>query len=240
MVVAEQVLEQPHAAAFVAKHRERFIVCGYGKGCDAVLSKPLQTTRGIAVSVRYRGKTYPLAAPLWGAHQAINIALAFVMAATVGVPEEQVLAALKTAPQTKHRLEVKPQPNGGTLIDDAYNSNPTGFAAALETLTLFKGPQPANRRILVTPGIIELGPRHAERHAELGALAAKHADVALVVRPDAIPTFVSALRPALGDNLHTFADFKGARAWLVANTRPGDAVLLENDLPDLLERRLSL
>jgi UDP-N-acetylmuramoyl-tripeptide--D-alanyl-D-alanine ligase len=237
MVIAEQVLEQPFAAAFVKRHRRHFIVCGTGPGCDVVLSRAAQTARGTSVSAKWKGKSHTLAAPLWGAHQAMNMALAFAMAVTVGVPAEQASAALKTAPQTRHRLEVKPQPGGGTLIDDAYNSNPAGFAAALETLSLFKG---KGRRILVTPGIIELGPRHAERHAELGKLAARHVDVALVVRPEAIPTFVAALKPALGHNLHTFPGFKQARAWLARHAKPGDTILLENDLPDLLERRLSL
>jgi len=63
-----------------------------------------------------------------------------------------------------------------TIIDDAYNSNPQGARIALDTLSLFGG-----CRILVTPGLVELGEREQEENEALGAYAAGKCDLALLV-----------------------------------------------------------
>ena len=98
------------------------------------------------------------------------------------------------------------------------------------------------RRILVTPGMAELGAKHDEDHLTLGKKAASDVDIALVVKPERIPTFVDGLKSgatATGGQppeVHTFETFAEARAWLDQNERAGDVVLIENDLPDLYER----
>ena len=74
-----------------------------------------------------------------------------------------------------HRLELSKRV-GMTLIDDSYNSNPSGTKAALETLSFFEG-----EKILVTPGMVELGDKQEEYNCEFGRNAAAVCDyVALV------------------------------------------------------------
>ncbi|NHZ48758.1 UDP-N-acetylmuramoyl-tripeptide--D-alanyl-D-alanine ligase, partial [Desulfovibrio sp. XJ01] len=70
--------------------------------------------------------------------------------------------------------------------------------------------------------------------------AADCADVLLAVAPARIPTLVDAFRAAAGPDqlVVECPDFASARAWLAANIGPGDAVLLENDLPDLYEKKV--
>ena len=135
------------------------------------------------------------------------------------------------------------------MLDDSYNANPSGFAAGLATLSLLakgqgdeNGTSPARRRILVTPGLVELGTLHDAEHARLGALAAEYADVALVVNPTRIPTFVAAFRATMAPTqaLHLLPSLNAAKAWLQANAQAGDVVLLANDLPDLYEARWNL
>ena len=238
MVVAEQALSQPYARQFVDTHRAAFLVCGESADADIRLRNPQETLAGTSVQVTWKKKTYLLHAPVWGNHQAGNMVLVFAMAVNLGLPPEQVVTALKTAPQTKHRLEVKHQPDGSILIDDAYNSNPVGFANALDTLALLcpKG----GRRILVTPGMAELGAEHDNQHARLAEKAATCVDIALVVRPERIPTFKATLGEKLGPNMLTFQTFAEANQWLKTNLKRNDIVLLENDLPDLYEKRLVL
>ena len=86
----------------------------------------------------------------------------------------------------------------------------------------------------------ELGKKHDEEHTALGIKSASQVDIALVVKPERIPTFVSALAPVLGENLLQFPNFTQAREWLETNVKDGDIVLIENDLPDLYEKKLSL
>jgi UDP-N-acetylmuramoyl-tripeptide--D-alanyl-D-alanine ligase len=237
-VISENVLAQPYARDFVQNHRASFIVCGNTENCDVQVVDTRQTKDGTQLTLSYDGKTFSLTAPIWGDHQDGNIALVFAMAVTLGLAPEQIEVALKSAPQTQHRLEVKPQADGVTYIDDAYNSNPAGFASALGILTLLK-PE-GGRRILVTPGMAELGAKHDELHRELGQKAAVSADIILAVKPDRIQAFVEGAAQLGTENILKFPNFAQAQNWLAANTRKGDVILLENDLPDLYEKRVRL
>lgn len=239
LVIHASVLNVPYARDFVAARRDRFVVCGETPESDIRIASYEQTPQGLTLHLAWEGNTYTLSAPLHGAQHVGNLAVVFGSAVTLGITPERILAAARSIPQIKHRLEVKPQGNGAILIDDAYNSNPIGFTAALETLTrLAEGKR---RRVLVTPGMVELGEKHDAFHAELGAEAAKHADIAIIVRPERIPTFVDAFTKARGENdLVRVPAFSEARQWLNANTGANDVILLENDLPDLYERKLAL
>jgi len=210
-----------------------------GRTGDIVLKDSAMTREGRTLKVMDGTDEHILKAPLYGRHQAGNIVLASAAARAIGLPWAAIKGALASMPQIRHRLEVSLGTDGPTLINDAYNSNPVGFAAALECLDVLV--TEGGRRILVTPGMVELGAKHEEEHAALGALAAKHADIALVVTPDRIPSFVSALNAANDGSttVMTFAKQEEAEAWVKANWRAGDAVLFENNLPDLYESRVS-
>ena len=111
------------------------------------------------------GEDIDISAPLFGIHQCHNIAVAFALAEELGVPRSTIVAALKSTPQSAHRLDVTKIVGAPTIIDDAYNSNPVGFASALEVMKLLGNKK--SRRILVTPGMVELGAQHDEQHAKI-------------------------------------------------------------------------
>ena len=194
----------------------------------------------IDLEIAATGTTLNLEAPLYGSHQAENVALAALAALQLGINEAIIKASLKTLPQIRHRLEVLPSKDGPTVIDDAYNSNPAGFAAALQVLDLFA--EPAGKRYLITPGMVELGSEHDRQHLELGRLAGKSIDVVLVVTPGRIPTFLEGIKETMGPEaeLHTFATQSEAEAYLKAAAGAPDVILFENNLPDLFEQRLRL
>lgn len=235
VVVAADTLTFAWPRQFVERHREIVVTVGDGAS-DLVIEWARQEADGIVAGVKWRGASYALRAPLFGLHHCRNAALAFAAACTLGLAPEDVVASLASTPQIAHRLEVKRQGDGSILIDDAYNSNPVGFASALELLDRLR--QPGGRRILVTPGMVELGSEHDAEHARIGALAAQHADILLAVAPHRLAPLTAAFRNAgpQGEVVPcvTFAE---ARAWLDRNVAPSDVVLLENDLPDLLESR---
>jgi len=243
MVVGEEVLAQDYAVEYMNAHRDHFVVCGKGEFADLKIQSVKQEKDGLKVKVTWPDmfgeEDFTLFAPLYGLHHGANMALAFGTAVLAGVPAKKAIAAMASVPQIQHRLEVKPQGDGSILIDDAYNSNPSGFSAALElTNTLRNG---HGRRILITPGMAELGPRHDEAHAELGLKAAQCIDVAIVVRPDRIPTFVETFeRRAANGRLVKLDSFSEAEDWLKRNVKENDVVLIENDLPDVLERHFQV
>jgi UDP-N-acetylmuramoyl-tripeptide--D-alanyl-D-alanine ligase len=233
IVAHESVLDQPYAADFIKAARSRFVICGAGEQADVRIGDIDVSREGAAIHIAWKGQDYRLFAPVLGRHQASNIVLAFVMAVTLGVSPERAIFALRTAPQVKHRLELKTRANGALLLDDSYNSNPAGFMSALELISKIRKPE--GRAILVTPGMVEMGNRHDDLHRQIGAAAARNVDVALVIRADRIPTFVDGYKSQNGKAIHDFASYSDAEKWLTANSQTTDIILVENDLPDLYE-----
>jgi UDP-N-acetylmuramoyl-tripeptide--D-alanyl-D-alanine ligase len=240
LITCDAVLEFAAAKAFAEAHPEAMLVCGERAGLALELTAIRQERDGLVVAVVWRGTPYDLAVPLYGRQQGCNVALAFAAACTLGIDPETVRLALRSTPQIAHRLEVRKLPDGAIMIDDAYNANPVGFAAALDLVAGLK--QPPGRAILITPGMVELGAAHDEEHARLGRRAAGMIDTLLPVAPERIRTFVDAFRQSAGPTATVVpcASFAAAKSWLSANQRGGDVVLIENDLPDLYERRLAL
>jgi UDP-N-acetylmuramoyl-tripeptide--D-alanyl-D-alanine ligase len=239
VVVAQQVLDCAAARDYVSRQADSFVVCGAAQ--DGALSAGTirQDAAGVSVEVTWQGRSFTLKAPIFGAHHGMNMALAFAAACSLGVEPEIAVTALRSIPQIPHRLEVKRQGDGSILVDDAYNSNPIGFASALNVLDQLR--PDGGRRILVTPGMVELGEAHAAEHARLGALAARCVDTLLLVCPERVPTFLEAFAAgAPAATVLPCATFAEAQTWLGQNLARDDVVLLENDLPDLYERRLKL
>jgi UDP-N-acetylmuramoyl-tripeptide--D-alanyl-D-alanine ligase len=191
-----------------------------------------QSLDGISFTLAYDGERHRISAPLWGEHQAENIAAAFIMARVLGVPAATITARLKTTPQTAHRLEVKRGPI--TVIDDGFNSNVDGFLSALSTLRQISG---KGRAILITPGMVELGAKHSEHHETAGSASAKQADIVIAVRGERIRDFTKHIPPGKLVEVPSFAE---ATRWMTRHARPGDAVLYENDLPDVYEEKISI
>ena len=119
---------------------------------------------------------------------------------------------------------------GVTIIDDAFNSNPTGSKMALDVLKMMTG----GRRIIVTPGMIELGERQEELNEIFGRHIASSADIAIIVGAYNRDAIVAGIENA--DNrvarLHKVDSFNEAQQLLATMLQPGDTILYENDLPD--------
>ena len=117
------------------------------------------------------------------------------------------------------------------MIDDAYNSNPAGAAAALEVLHS----HPAKRRILVTPGMVELGDQETELNEAFGRQAAAVCDHVILVGPRRTRPIDRGLRAAgfSPEAITVVRDIAEVTTVLGRFTRAGDVVLFENDLPDL-------
>ena len=216
-------------------HNKKIIQCGKNK--DYFVSDMAQSRDGISFYFHHKDKKTLIKAPVFGLHHVNNIATSITFALELGIPMSTVQAALKSLPQINHRLEVKTE-NGITFIDDAYNSNVEGFKSALNLLKTLK----TTRGILVTPGMVELGKLNDVQHAIVGELAAKTADIVILIIPERLTAFIEAFKKEAPKSaqLITFNTFAQARQWMNRNLQIGDVVLLENDLPDLYESKFSL
>lgn len=170
---------------------------------------------------------------LVGRGNILNLLAAVAVADHLGISEAQQKRAMRQIEQIEHRLSVKRTAGGVTILDDAYNSNPMGAKMALEVLHSFSSPEGA-RRIVVTPGFVELGERQAELNRELGRDIAAACDVAIVVNRTNREAIAQGLQDAEFPSRQTIlADsFAEASAMLAQQLRAGDVVLYENDLPD--------
>ena len=187
---------------------------------------------------------------LLGEANILDLTGAVVMAKHLGVEDRKIALAVSKIQAVEHRLSLSRR-GSLTILDDAYNSNPTGAAMALGVLASIKLPE-GGRRICVTPGFVELGSRQADACRELGALAARSADILIIVNkynrdailagarsvilktPDQVGGDVipDSDRESLSDRVLCVDTLNEAVAALGILATPGSAILYENDLPD--------
>ena len=167
--------------------------------------------------------------------QPSNVACALAVAVAVGVAADTAVARLGDLPSVDHRLQAIPSAGGFAVLDDTYNANPAGARAALDAL---RSVGAGGRRVVVTPGMVELGPKQRQENRRFGTEIAAVADDLVVVgrtnrrellagattvgsdgRPDPVTVTCVPHRPA-------------AVEWVRTRLGAGDAVLYENDLPD--------
>lgn len=196
--------------------------------------------RATDISVSDRGTEFTVTAPngetqrfsmkLLGEHNVQNVLGAIAYAHGTGISFEKLTLPVKRIAAVPHRLQLLDKGGNMTFIDDAYNSNPSGCRAALNVLGLFDA-----CRILVTPGMVELGAKQEELNFEFGQEAAKACDhIVLVGKNQTVPIY-NGIKDAgydmdnvfVADGLNEALDH--VRAY---QTDKKKIVLLENDLPD--------
>lgn len=170
----------------------------------------------------------PVQTKLLGEFNALNIGGACAVALHLGVEESDILVAIRQLEGTPHRLQLIKNARY-SIIDDAYNSNPSGAKAALDVLSVFP-----ERKILVTPGMVELGEKQYEFNKTFGRQAASKADyIVLVGEKQAGPIKEGVLEEGFSEErLYVAKDIGDALSYVNTITDVPSVVLLENDLPD--------
>ena len=195
---------------------------------------------GYDISVSERGTTFSVKTPegeneqfstkLIGRHNVLNIVGAIAISHKMGISLKELKGQVRRLEGVPHRLQLSDR-GDMTIIDDAYNSNPSGTKAALEALSLFDG-----YKILVTPGMVELGAKQNELNREFGRNAAKVCDyVVLVGQRQAVPIKAGLLDEAYDESKIFVADTIEealSHVYSIGSEGRKKIVLLENDLPD--------
>lgn len=196
--------------------------------------------RATDISVSDRGTEFTVTAPdgetkrfsmkLLGEHNVQNVLGAIAYAHGTGISLDKLTLPVKRIAAVPHRLQLLDKGGNMTFIDDAYNSNPSGCRAALNVLGLFDA-----CRILVTPGMVELGAKQEELNFEFGQEAAKACDhIVLVGKNQTVPIY-NGIKDAGYDMDNVFVADSLNEALAHVNAYQTDKkkiVLLENDLPD--------
>jgi UDP-N-acetylmuramoyl-tripeptide--D-alanyl-D-alanine ligase len=166
-----------------------------------------------------------------GQHNVINILLATAVAVHEGMSLRDVAARVSLLQPPESRLAHQTTPEGITIINDAYSANPEGIVSALRVLAMHR----TGKRLLITPGMVELGDLMERENRKLGEIAAGSAtDVILVGEKQAQPIragLQGAGFPA--EHVQVVETLSQAVDWYQRHLRRGDTVLFLNDLPDI-------
>ncbi len=157
--------------------------------------------------------------------QATNVACAAAAAIELGSAPQVVLERIARLQAIANRANVLTAPSGVVVIDDTFNANP---ASANASLLLLDSMDNSGRKVVVTPGLIELGDEQYGYNFRLGEGCRNlEFELCVVGRTNA-----RALMEGFVDRPLRFDTRPEAVEWVKANLHANDAVLYLNDLPD--------
>ena len=181
------------------------------------------------VSFKESKESCNLETQLLGDANVYNILQAVALAYNLGLTLDQIKTGVKRIKPIEHRLELKKY-GDINIIDDAYNSNPVGAKMAVDVLGLMDG-----KKIIVTPGMIELGDKQYEYNMEFGRQIAKVCDEVILIGEEQTKPILEGLKKEKYSekNIHILNDVKEAFPLMKKLSEKNTFVLLENDLPDI-------
>jgi len=180
-----------------------------------------------------RTERIPCETQLLGELNIRNILLCAAVSRKLGMTGKEIARGIRRLKPVEHRLELKRNPGGILVLDDAFNSNIRGAEQAFRTLKDFSG----GKRIVVTPGMVELGDREESMNREFGRDMADCCDEAILVgRKRSVPLSAGLADAGFPeDHIHVTGSLGEAADLLKTLAAPGDTILFENDLPDNYE-----
>ena len=160
------VLSRSSAAA---KGSYRLWTAGSLGSCDFKISGVRDRgADGIEYKLGFGGRTYDVALPAPGKHNAINATLALAAGLALDVDIESGIRGLSKLELTSGRLSVK-EAGGVRVIDDTYNASPDSMKAGLDVLSNTEG----ERRVAILGDMYELGDESEMWHRQVGEFAAE-------------------------------------------------------------------
>ncbi|HEY5262996.1 MAG TPA: Mur ligase family protein [Acidimicrobiales bacterium] len=191
------------------------------------------TNESASVRVRVEGANWTVsvdgdvigATPALVGVQPTNLASAVAVALELGVGQADLLERVRRVSAIENRSNVVTAPSGVEVIDDTFNANPASAASALKVL---KGLALSGRRVVVTPGLVELGrEQYGENLVLARDIASNGFELVIVNRTNAVPLARGFEGPS-----RRFNTRDEAVTWVRSALVAGDGVLYLNDLPD--------
>lgn len=207
-----------------------FVLYGTAENCDFAVSNISYGRSGSQFDLKLGDQTLTLKTRMLGIHNIINIAGAAGLAYSLGVEPKDISFAVSSLKPTEHRLEVKGSVNSSIMIDDAYNANPEGCLEAVRVLGSFD----KMKKVIITPGLIELGEKEYDCNFALGLAAAKFCDIIIFVGKNRSKPMVDAVNTTdfNKENMYVASSFFEAMDIYKNFADSNTVVLVENDLPD--------
>ncbi len=197
---------------------------------DVYATDILTNANGTIFKLHIGEDVFECSTKLLGMHNISNLLLCVAMAKELGLTNEQIKAGVAKVSPVEHRLQLINAENDVVILDDTYNASIEGSQRALEVLSMFKD----RRKIVITPGLVELGTLERLENYNFGARISKVADIVIIVNK----THYLSIRQGLLDNGFDETKIYEAETMLATQNvmkeilMPKDVILWENDLPD--------
>ena len=201
------------------------VVSATDQSCNAFAKDVCLNENGMSFILCVENEQVHCSSPLLGEHNLQNILQCAALAKKLGLTMQQIANGISQLAVIPHRLQVI-RNKDVTIIDNSYNSNPQSSKASLKCLEMFE----SKNKIVVTPGLVELGDQEETFNEQFGRDLAKVANVVIVVNE----ANKAAISKGLGDfeNVFYAATLDEAKKILKEKITPQSVVLFENDLPD--------
>lgn len=176
------------------------------------------------IKVQIFKKTYFSKTCLVGTHNLSNLACAIAIAKALSIQDDEILKNIPKIKNPDHRLNSY-KVNNWIIIDDAYNSNFSGFENALNHLNTYQN----RRKVIITPGIIETNKKTDDLQFHLANRINSVCDIVLLINKPYFKKYIS--------NYLSFNCFESAYNYLKEKYFDNHLVILiENDLPEIFIR----
>jgi|SRR3989344_1103688 len=156
-----------------------------------------------------------------------NLALASTIAFSLGISKKRLKDTIERLTPYEARLKIFNK-NGINIIDDSYNISFESAVNALDYLKSLKG-----RKILVTGGIVEQGEKANEVNRIFAQKISKTADIAVVAKNNFYDLISTTIRENPDVEVVPSHNPRATPQILARILKPGDNVLVQNELPEL-------
>ncbi len=202
------------------------------QGVSWIAGNILESLSGLGFDVTHvaSGESAHISTGIVGEHNVTNLLLCIALAYHEGIPLRDIARRISSLQPAESRLVRQTTANGITIINDAYSANPQGVVSALKVLGMHR----KGKRLLITPGMIELGAMQDEENSKLGTMATQHATDIILVGHQQTKAIHEAIQSASFDmsRVQVFETLAEAVSWYQQHLAANDTVLFLNDLPD--------
>lgn len=163
-------------------------------------------------------------------HNVSNALAAIAVGIYLGLNEDEIRQGLLKVSPPEHRLQLIHGPENSLIIDDAYSSNPEGARSAIKMVAKFQN----YPKIIVTPGMVELGKQQFEENRSLGKMIAENFDAAVIVNKTNRTALLQGINETRNCKLFIADSLDQATKEIIPQlVKPNSLILFENDLPDI-------
>ncbi len=210
------------------KNKVKVVWVGIDKDADVMAKDIKITNKGTTFKLVIEKSSIMVNTILLGEKNIYNILESAALAYNLGLSLNEIKQGILNIKPIQHRLEIK-QYNNITVIDDSFNANPEGAKNALEVLSLMEG-----KKIVITPGMIEMGSSQEELNFAFGKNIAEVADEVYLIGENQTKPIKNGIESVNKKfNVHVYNRFiKAYNDIIKASGNEKIVILIENDLPD--------